>query len=61
MNKLELTDEEVRIFNNIQKWYQLLHILEKHKVYGMQSSTITIQFDSQGVISKIEKVEHLRP
>lgn len=61
MTKVELTDEESRILMNIQKWYALLSLLEKHKIYGLSSSSLTIHFDSQGTISKVEKVEYLRP
>ena len=60
MNKVELTDEEVKIFRDIQKYYAILHILNKNNVFGLTSATLTLHFDGQGKIVKIDKTEYLR-
>lgn len=61
MIKVELTDVEAGLLKDVQKWYELLAMLNKNKVFGLKSAALTIHFDSQGKIAKIEKLEYLRP
>ena len=56
-----LTEQEALLFVEFQKQYALIRALESIGAFKVKSGSVTIHFDSNGLIGSLDKYEHYRP
>jgi hypothetical protein len=56
-----LTPQEAFLFVEFQKQYALIKALESIGAFRVRSGSVTVHFDSNGLIGSLDKVEHYRP
>ena len=59
--KLELTEEEAKLFVRFQKHYALVKLLEELGAFDVKNGSVEIHFDSFGGIGSVDKRQHYRP
>ena len=58
--KVELSEEEAKMFVKFQKHFAFVQLLESIKAFDMKSGSLTINFDGFGQIVSIQKLEHYK-
>lgn len=58
---VELTKEDALLFVEFQKRHALFALLESLGAFAIRNGSVTINFDSMGAISSVNKHETFRP
>lgn len=58
--KIELSEEEAKMFVKFQKHFSFVQLLESIKAFDMRSGSLTINFDGLGQIVSLQKLEHYK-
>lgn len=60
LTRLDLTEEECKLFLQFQKRYAFMQLLESIGIFDIRNGSVTINFDTIGGITNVEKKQVYR-